>query len=509
VITRGQQRTHSWQHELLRRVFVHQNGFAATTALATLDSVGALAQLRRTSVRAEELLAGLPSPWVLAASVVAACGADWLNMREDNGATVLRMSDSTATRLALDVFLDLHRAVRDAERGRDWSSGQFVDRLLDRLDVLDAAKQALRRRTSMPEAELDRHVRLLEGIVAVPLLPRLTERDDASVLPLLASLELGDRDCDVRRVMSFFAPMYGLAGSYAQALIRLPDLITGSEPLTPATITGSIDRPLNVRASAAAHTGYFHAANSLVTRLFDECPLAEQPSAIVDVGCGAGSWLRGLYHSIRNSTMRGRALAQYPLRLIGVDLDPAALEISRQTLRDLPATCVLGDVGAPDAIAGAVGTATGIDLEDALSVRAFVDHNRSLSDVAASDPRRTSFADGVYGIPSGSVANIEDVSEDWVAHYVRWAGTTGRHGLVVLEAHTLPVAEVSARLDSSHALALQYYHALSGQSPMPYERFRAAARSAGFESRTQALFPRSSPTTSVNWLVPSGRDGSA
>jgi SAM-dependent methyltransferase len=263
-----------------------------------------------------------------------------------------------------------------------------------------------------------------------------------------------------------------------------------------------------VRASAAAHTGYFHAANALVTQVFDDLPLAAQPQAIVDVGCGAGTWLRGQYEAVRASTARGSALDRYPLHLIGVDLDPVALDTTRQTLADLPATCVVGDVGDPGAIADAVGTASGVDLNDALSVRAFVDHNRSLSAVAASDLAGVRLADGVYGTPSGSVAGADAVAADWTAHYARWAETFGRHGLVVLEAHTLTVAEVRARLDTSHALALQYYHALSGQSPLPYERFRQSATAAGLDLRTHTLYPRSSATTSVNWLVPNLRGGS-
>ena len=78
---------------------------------------------------------------------------------------------------------------------------------------------------------------------------------------------------------------------------------------------------------------------------------------------------------------------------------------------------------------------------------------------------------------------------------------------MVIEAHTLSLSDVRDRLETSHSLALQYYHALSGQSPIPHRRFRAAAASAGLDSRDTTLFPNPSPTTSVSRLVPDAGSG--
>jgi len=501
-VTGAQAPARGWQGELLRRVFLHQNGLAAITALATLESSGILSRLRRESVPPRELAAEARSPLVVMASLTAACAAGWLTVEGDGTCLLVSATASPGLAAALDIVLDLHRAVREADRDGSWSDASVFGRLLSCADAMSAAKAAVRGRTSMPDAEADLIVRLAEGVLAVPLLPRVpADYDRATLAPLFAALELADDQASMRRMMSFFAPMYGLAGSYAQALIRLPDQVT-ARTISPQDITRSIDRGLNVRASAAAHQGYFHAASAHVTKLFEEMPLSRQPRAIVDIGCGAGTWLRSLYNVIRKSTARGGALRQYPLHLIGVDLDHVALEISRQTLDDLPATCLTGDVGQPAAIAEAVASASGIDMANALSVRAFVDHNRSLSGLASTGADGLGLADGVYGTPSGSVTCPDAVYRDWAAHYARWRLICGRHGLVVIEAHTLPVPDVRGRLEASHALALQYYHSLSGQSIVPYPRFRAAAISAGLDSRGQTLYPRSSPTTSVSWLVP-------
>jgi SAM-dependent methyltransferase len=288
--------------------------------------------------------------------------------------------------------------------------------------------------------------------------------------------------------------MYGLAGSYAQTLIGLPDRVAAEEAVTPRDVIGQIDRRINVRASGTAHRGYFHAAGRLIARLFDDRPAAEQPRAIIDIGCGDGTWLRELYQLISTTTLRGRCLDQYPLHLIGVDLDPVALEISARTLAELPATWVLGDVGQPEAIAQAVASASGIELDNVLSVRAFVDHNRSLSRLAGDRPDQLRIRDGVYATAAGVAVGPDRVSRDWTAHYTAWRRMCRRHGLVVIEAHTLSTAEAHRRLDRSHSVALQYHHALSGQSPVPHGAFRAAAGHAGLAVRQEIRYPAASPT---------------
>ena len=63
----------------------------------------------------------------------------------------------------------------------------------------------------------------------------------------------------------------------------------------------------NVLASGFMHQRYFtDMATVHLRRTFDEIPLAEQPSHIVDMGCGDGRLLRTLYEYVRDHTARGR-----------------------------------------------------------------------------------------------------------------------------------------------------------------------------------------------------------
>ncbi|MFI9842505.1 hypothetical protein ACIHFD_36100 [Nonomuraea sp. NPDC051941] len=492
-----------WNGELLRRVFLHQNGMAAITALATLEASGALTQLRRGRLSVADLLHDSVNASAVAASVVAVAGAGWLTIRDDGDAGAeVSWSVPNDAAFALEIFLDAHRAIRERDRGGSWAEQSVVERLLGCAGVVSSAKAAIRRRTSVPDAVSELLVRLVEGLIAVPLLPRIVGgHSPDAVPPLLTALELGSSERSTKHRLPFFAPMYGLAGSYAEALIRLPEQVSAGERVTPLGITRRIDRAVNVRASAAAHRGYFNASNRLIGRLFDEGPVSAQPRAILDIGCGDGSWLRELFAFVRDRTARGLSLAQHPLLLLGVDMDAVALKISAANLADLPAICLLGDVGQPATVMQAVTAATGIDVDDILSVRAFVDHNRSLAHVEQGRSEEARLAHGVYATPEGAILHADQVQGDWASHYAAWRQVCGRHGLVVIEAHTLSVAAVKERLESGHALALQYYHALSGQSPISYEAFSDAVDVAGLQPRLSILYPESGPTTSISLLA--------
>jgi hypothetical protein len=194
--------------------------------------------------------------------------------------------------------------------------------------------------------------------------------------------------------------------------------------------------------------------------------------------------------------------------LVGVDLDPRAVALASENLRDLPAVCIEGDVGDPHTIADAVEREAGVGIRDALCIRAFVDHNRSLVGVEGLGKRVPAHVpDVVFSTRSGDLADPRRVVDDWTHHYSRWREVCDRHGLVVIEAHHLGVDATRERLESSHALALQYYHALSGQSLLPHEDFKDAAAIAGFDLSEAMVFPRSVATTSIHRFAVSGATG--
>lgn len=81
-----------------------------------------------------------------------------------------------------------------------------------------------------------------------------------------------------------------------------------------------------------------------VVQIFDRLPLEKQPEYIAQTGCGDGTFLKQLYQSVQHHSRRGRQLETYPLTLIGIDLNPAALKKTAKTLQGLPYITLVGDI---------------------------------------------------------------------------------------------------------------------------------------------------------------------
>ena len=64
--------------------------------------------------------------------------------------------------------------------------------------------------------------------------------------------------------------------------------------------------------------------------------------------------------------------------MVGIDYSPAALERARSVVdaADVPALLVHGDISDPDSVASALAK-HGLNMEDGLHIRAFIDHDRS------------------------------------------------------------------------------------------------------------------------------------
>ena len=170
--------------------------------------------------------------------------------------------------------------------------------------------------------------------------------------------------------------------SYRPMFARARELLFGEGGLVFATAADGrethVDRALNVVASGFQHQKYFAAMAALALPLFDRGDLAAQPRYIVDTGCGDGSLLRALYEFVRDHTRRGPALGEHPLVLVAADCSQEALAAAARTLTDLPFIAIEGDIGDPIRLLAGLRERGLVDLDRALHVRSFVDHNRWL-----------------------------------------------------------------------------------------------------------------------------------
>ena len=107
-----------------------------------------------------------------------------------------------------------------------------------------------------------------------------------------------------------------------------------------------VDRTLNVVASGFQHGKFFADVDELIIDLFSQ-PLDRQPNYVADMGCGDGTFLTRIYEVICTQSERGKVIEQYPIVMIGVDYNQQALNVTRQTLTDIPSILIQGDIGNP------------------------------------------------------------------------------------------------------------------------------------------------------------------
>ncbi|GHJ15488.1 class I SAM-dependent methyltransferase [Micromonospora sp. AKA38] len=296
------------------------------------------------------------------------------------------------------------------------------------------------------------------------------------------------------------AETFGMSASYLPMFARLSEMLRGTLNVRPEADGAEwhVNRAVNVNASGAAHGRYFQDAQDVVLGIFDQEDLARQPQFVADVGCGNGRWLAELYEAIRTRTIRGRHLDAYPLVMVGVDPSGPALQEARTLLRrrNVPAVLLPGDVAEPEQLAGRLRE-QGLVMEEGLHIRSFIDHDRTYRGARrAPAPGEAS----AYLDPDGHALAESAVIEDLTAHLARWRPFVTRHGLIVVEAHSISPDVARAHSGDMHGIAFEAYHGLSHQYPLHHGAWQQACRDAGLEAVTHEgrRYPATKPFVAVS-----------
>jgi DNA-binding PadR family transcriptional regulator/SAM-dependent methyltransferase len=301
------------------------------------------------------------------------------------------------------------------------------------------------------------------------------------------------------------ASAYGVTVSYIPTFRKLEDLIFGNPKALKETKSDDpenhVDRAMNVWGSGSAHSGYFKVVDEIIIKLFNK-PIEQQPKGILDMGCGNGAFLQHLYYVIEKQTLRGEMLDQYPLILVGVDYNEAALKITKANLiqADIWAKVIWGDIGQPALLAKDLQENYGIQLDDLLNVRTFLDHNRIWEMPTQINKNRISSSTGSFAF-EGKRLNNNLIEDSLLEHFTKWSPFVKKFGLILIELHTVAPNLVALNLGKTSATAYDATHGFSDQYIVEIDVFVKILAEAGLHHDPTKFrkFPNSDlATVSVN-----------
>ncbi len=303
------------------------------------------------------------------------------------------------------------------------------------------------------------------------------------------------------------ASAYGVTVSYLLMFRHLEDLIFGNPNTLRETKVGEaekhVDREMNVWGSGGAHSTYFKIVDQIIIDIFNR-PIDEQPRGILDMGCGNGAFLQHLFEVIERKTIRGEHLEEYPLFLVGVDYNEAALKVTRSNLikADIWAKVLWGDIGKPDVLAGTLKEDYNIDLKNLLNVRTFLDHNRIWETPSNPKQDRISHSSGAFAHRGERIPN-NLVEDSLFEHLQKWQPYVEQFGLLVIELHTISPTLIAKNIGRTAATAYNATHGFSDQYILEVEQFLNIAKEVGLspDPQFQRKFPNSElSTVSINLL---------
>ncbi|UCE07685.1 MAG: polyketide synthase, partial [bacterium] len=297
-----------------------------------------------------------------------------------------------------------------------------------------------------------------------------------------------------------------VVASYRPMLIKISEVIFGDcKSVFERDLYDNelhIDRTLNVIGSGFQHEKYFSDIEEIILSIFNRKPYEQQPKYIADMGCGDGTLLKKIYEIIKNKSIRGKVLNEYPIKLIGIDLSDRALEETARKLKDIDHQVLKGDIGDPHQMILDLKKNGIRDTENILHVRSFLDHDRTYIpplDTSAEHGRSKIPCEAVYVDREGNEIPATTVIQSLVEHLKRWSSVIGRHGLIILEVHCLEPKTVSKFLDKCENLHFDTFHGFSQQLLVEANSFLMAAGEAGLflDHRFSRKYPKTLPFSRI------------
>ncbi len=302
------------------------------------------------------------------------------------------------------------------------------------------------------------------------------------------------------------ATSYGVTVSYLPMLNKMEDLLFGN-PSKLREVSNNedeihVDRKMNVWGSGGAHSNYFKIVTDFIISIFNQ-PISQQPKGILDMGCGNGAFIQHIFETVERHTLRGKMLEEHPLFLVGADYNQAALNVTRANLinNDIWAKVIWGDIGNPDLLASDLKENYDINLSDLLNIRTFLDHNRVWNQPEKQE-NRISTSTGAFAFRGERLSN-NNVELSLKEHLEKWLPHIKKHGLLVIELHTIDPEIAAKNIGETAATAYDATHGFSDQYIVEISVFHKVCEELGLKVDKDLFkkFPNSDlATVSINLL---------
>lgn len=303
------------------------------------------------------------------------------------------------------------------------------------------------------------------------------------------------------------ASAYGVTVSYLPTFSKIEELMFGKASVLRDIAFGEeeihVDREMNVWGSGGAHGSYFKVLDEIIIEIFNK-PIEKQPKGVLDMGAGNGAFLQHVFEVIDRQTLRGKMLEEYPLFLVGADYNQTALKVIRANLikSDIWAKVIWGDIGRPDLLAKDLKNNYNIELSDLLNTRTFLDHNRIWEETKNHTPDRISTSTGAFAFRGKRINNIL-VEENLLIHLQKWSPYVQKHGLLLIELHTIAPELAAQNVGKTPATAYDATHGFSDQYIVEIDVFHKISEESGLypDKKEFRKFPNSElATISINLL---------
>jgi len=279
------------------------------------------------------------------------------------------------------------------------------------------------------------------------------------------------------------------AAKYRPMLINIAQVIfNGGKPAFKRDLFNCeqhADSTLGVTESEFKQEEYLFEIEEIVLSIFNQKPYSEQPGYIAQMGCGDGRLLKKIYEIVKTKSLRGQVLDEYPVKLIGIDINEGILEKTAQTLQDIDHIVLTGNVGEPEKMINDLQNSGVTDVEKVLHVRSRQDHRRCYNPPSGTTAaaNRSKLDDGVYFDSKGNCIPAALVTQSLAEHFKRWSSLPGDHGIILLEEHCLDLKTAREFNGKTENMFFDACHGFSQQMPVEADRFLMAAAYAN-------LFPK-------------------